>query len=146
MSDQIANVSAAGRLAHPFSVEDHELARQTIVAAMTATKTVRARDPDSGKIIYVHEPDWTVRLPAAVKVAEFVGGKPVAMTVTANLTPGQAPASQDDFLRNVLRDKAAIGAVQDILSKMVAAEERTRREIDVSTSEAASLLPDPAGL
>lgn len=134
MSNPLANVGAAARPAHPFSAADHELAGQTIVAAMTATRTARARDKD-GKIIYVQEPDWAIRLPAAVKVCEFIGGKPIAMTVTADLTADQPPATQDDFLRDVLRDKTAIGAIQDILSKMVAAEERTRA-IEVTTSEA----------
>lgn len=140
MSNPLANISGAARPAHPFSVADHELAGQTIAAAMKATKTARSRDPKTGLIVYVEVPDWTIRLPAAVKVVEFVAGKPISMTLTADLTPGQAPTSQDDFLRNVLRDKDAVHAIQDVLRKMVDAEAKTQA-IDVTNSEPAPSPP-----
>jgi hypothetical protein len=106
---------AGAQLSQPFTSEDHRRARETIIAALSATKTVRGRN-SAGKIIYVQEPDWSTRLPAAVKVCEFVGGKPIAMTVTADLTKNGSQ-SPDDFFRDVQQDPEALRDMQDILGE-----------------------------
>lgn len=134
---------AAGsvRLAQPFTAEDYDLARRTIVAACAATKRARARNA-AGRITYVDEPDFPVRLAAARTIAEFVSGKPVAMSITANLTPGESK-NADDFLGDVLRDRDAVTALQETLKKLADAAEKARRPIDVTASLAGSEKPNP---
>jgi hypothetical protein len=87
----------------PFSAEDHALARSTIIAAMSATKTVRSRD-DRGKICYREVADWAVRLPAALRVEEWVSGKALATNLVAHLTPGAPKTETDAWWEEQLAD------------------------------------------
>jgi hypothetical protein len=122
------------QLAQPFSVEDYELARATIVECCKATRRVRTRNAE-GKIAYADEPDFAVRLAAARTVAEFVSGKPMTRSVVANVGQGVGQQSQPEFLHEVMRDRNAVAALRETMQKMVEAAERLQ-PIDISTEAA----------
>lgn len=124
MSSNKTLAIATDRLSQ-FDAADHELARKTLVAAMTATKTVRSRNGE-GRICYVEQPDWAIRLPAAIKLIEFVNGRPVAMTVVANVSTGAPQQNQDDFFASLIRDKDAVAALRDTLENLASAAEKVQ--------------------
>jgi hypothetical protein len=136
--------SLAVRVKQPFSDEDYDLARRTILECCRATKRGRSRNA-AGKIVYIEEPDYPVRLAAAVRIAEFVGGKPVAMNLHADLTPNQPKQSQDEFFAGVLKDRAAVEALRETFDKIVEAAEKVG-PIDVPATPVLSPPKGPAAL
>jgi len=130
-----SNTVVGLQLAQPFSSEDCELARKTILACCAATRRTRTRNAD-GKIGYIDEPDWPTRLAAARAVAEFTVGKPATLSVVANVGNGQSQQSQTDFLRDVMNDRNAVAALRDTMQKLVDASERLQ-PIEISTESRA---------
>jgi hypothetical protein len=112
-------------LAPLFDAEDFETAKKTLIASCHATRRVRAgKDPATGEYRYVDVPDFPTRTVAAVKVLEWCAGKPVARSITANLTPGDSPQTQDDFFRDVLRDPAAVSSLRSTMEQIIDTAEK----------------------
>jgi len=124
-------------LAPLFDAEEFELAKQTLVEACRATRRVRAgKDPKTGSYMYDDVPDYPIRVAAACKIVEWVAGKPVARSITANLTPGANESGQESsegFMGSLLADPEARASLRMTLEKLNAAVEKAKpMEIVVS--------------
>ncbi len=121
-------VSGGAPLAsNPFTPEDGTLARETIVAAMTACKTARSRDAN-GRIAYVLVPEWGVRLAAAIKALEYCTGKPISTALITHLAKDSEP-SPEEFFENLFKDPKKVAE----LVEMSAEIERERASADGRT-------------
>jgi len=128
----------SANLAPLFAEEDFELAKKTLVEACRATRRVRAgKDPKTGSYMYDDVPDYPIRVAAACKIVEWVAGKPVARSITANLTPGANEMTSDEFFSDLFRDEGAVQSIQDTLEKMKTAF-RKNDPVDVMTSKPVS--------
>lgn len=136
-----AIVAKCGHLLDPEV--DGQAVRDTLRRLLTATRTVRGEKLPNGGYAYVQEPDNAVNLVAAVKMGEWLWGKPIAMSVTANLTPPDGrETNPDGFLSAVLEDEKALADTQEMLAKMVAAKRKARPvEIVVSPEKPENPAP-----
>lgn len=141
MSDS-AEIAAISQPASIFDPVHVEIARDAMVAACKATKTVRSRNAE-GVIGYVDVPDHPTRIVAATKVIEFARGKAVATSVIANLTPNSPAKDSGDFLRAVLDDKESRAALLDTVKKLVAAADKAN-PIEVAATSALPALRKPS--
>jgi len=120
----------SANLAPLFAEEDFELAKKTLVEACRATRRVRAgKDPKTGAYMYDDVPDYPIRVAAACKVVEWVAGKPVARSITANLTPGASESGQESsegFMTALMADPEARASLRSTFDKLVEAAEKAK--------------------
>lgn len=122
-----------------FENGDVELAKATIISCCGAKRRVRAGKGPDGGYLYDDEPDYTIRLAAAVKIMEWTIGKPIARTINADVSPTGSGKGGDvtggDLLELLL---ASPDAAIDILDKLKRAASKAKPlEIVVSSENPA---------
>lgn len=117
-----------------FESGDIELAKATIVSCCHAKRRVRAGKDPLGGYLHEDEPDYTIRLAAAVKIMEWAIGKPIARSINADVSPGGGSKGTDSTggeLLDLLL--ASPDAAIDILDKLRRAASKAKPlEITVS--------------
>lgn len=126
-----------------YSPQELETARLALLAACSATKTVRHRNPDTGRIDYVEAPAWEYRIPAATKVIEFARGKAVATTIVANLDNKVGSDDQRAFFESLATDPSAIAALEDTVGKLKDAARAVKKAKSIEITVRPSLPEKP---
>ena len=130
--NKVTTSHALGPVHGVFTPEEVQIAREAIVGAAKATKTVRERV--DGVICYVDKPDFPTRIVASKIIIETERGKPVAMSVTANLTPGKALETEGEgFMQSLMADPDARIALRETLRNLEEMVEK-RESVEVATS------------
>lgn len=136
----------AAALGPAFQNGDVELAKATIVSCCHATRRVRAGKDASGGYLHEDEPDYTIRLAAAVKIIEWTIGKPIARTINAEIPTGGAGNGGDSTGRDLLDLLlAAPDAAVDIVAKLqqAAAKAKQAEPVEIVVSPENPKNPAP---
>lgn len=133
MRVSVAEQRANALMTPVFSAEVERDAIDAIAAGLKATKRVRVRK--DGHIHYEDIPDTQFRALLGLKVIEHQVGKPIARTITADVTPGRGHGGADSFFAQLASDPSTVRSMQETLTKMADAAEKAK-PIEITSSPA----------
>lgn len=125
------------KLAPLFDADDLEMAKQTLMDGLSASRRVRAGRNPAGGYLYEDQPDYPTRVVCAVKVIEWGIGKPVS---TSLMITSNADAPENDpeaFFRSAREDPETQKLIRQTLERMI-----PKKVIEIEASPELTKLPD----